>query len=133
MALKKHFELDFSDFNVKHSKSTQRIIRYAKIGVREAAQEWKHDADNVPPRTPHLTGFLRGSGVVSNIKATASEICAEVTYSAPYAKKWHEWEGPVNWSEEGVGPKYLESKIFTFGKKYVAIIADAIRKGARGG
>lgn len=125
--------MDFSNFNKKFKDIVQRAVpESTRIGLREAAQEWKLDADNVPPRTPHKEGFLRGSGKVSKAEIKGEEISAAVSYDKPYAKRWHEAEpGTVRWSEPGVGPKYLESKAVMFMKKYMAIIATVIRRRAK--
>lgn len=129
---KSGFDLDFKDFDKKFSKIVKDTIPgLAGKGLRQAGQEWKLDADNIAPRTPHLEGFLRGSGKVSDVKVGSSEISISVSYDKPYAARWHEAEpGTVKWSEPGVGPKYLESKAVRFKNKYMQIIADIIRRGA---
>lgn len=127
---KSGFTMDFTDFNKKSNRIIEHTIPDAtRRGVREAAQEWKLDADNVPPRTPHKEGHLRASGRVSKAEVRGQEITAEVSYDAPYARRWHEVEpGTIKWSEPGVGPKYLESKAVRFAKKYLAIVAAVIRR-----
>jgi hypothetical protein len=63
----------------------------------------------------------------------AKEIIAKIIFRMPYAAKWHEaidkdWaEGGIKWSESGVGPKYLESKLAMFKQKYYGIVAAAVR------
>lgn len=128
-----NFTMDFTDFDRKFTKIVKDAVPGdARDGVREAAQEWKLDADNVPPRTPHLEGGLRASGKVSEAEIKGEEISASVSYDMPYARRWHEVEpGTINWSESGVGPKYLESKAVMFMKKYMSIIAEVIRRRAR--
>ena len=127
------FSMDFSDFDKKSSKIIKQTIpKSAADGLRQAGQEWKLDADNVPPRTPHKEGFLRGSGKVSKAKVTGQAIEVEVSYDKPYAARWHEAEsGTIKWSEPGVGPKYLESKAVRFMKKYMAIVAIVIRRSTK--
>lgn len=128
-----NFTMDFTDFDKKFTK----IVKYAvpgdaRDGVREACQEWKLDADNVAPRTPHKEGGLRASGKVNKAEIVGKSIEGSVSYDTPYAKRWHEVEpGTINWSESGVGPKYLESKAVMFMKKYMAIIAEVIRRRAK--
>lgn len=99
-------------------------------GLREAIQELKNDADNVRPRTPHLHGDLRGEYTISRVKLTKGRISSiTLVFEMPYAERWHEAVGlSINWSESGVGPKYLESKMSRFGKKYIAIIGADIDK-----
>jgi len=143
--MKTEFILDFSDFNKKFAN----IIKHAtpestKIGIREALQALKLDADNIPPRTPHKEGHLRGSGKVKKIKILKKEIYGKiiyggkgitdkgVAYDVRYARRWHEAEpGTVKWSEKDVGPKFLESKMIKFKNKYMKIVAEIIRRRAK--
>jgi hypothetical protein len=63
----------------------------------------------------------------------AKDIIAKLVFRMPYAAKWHEaidkaWEeGGIKWSESGVGPKYCESKMMYFAKKYIGIVASAVK------
>lgn len=138
--MKTEFTLDFSDFNKKFADIVQRAApESTKIGVREALQELKLDTDNIPPRTPHKEGHLRGSGKVHEVKIMGKEIFGDLTFGGtgvgfdvPYARRWHEAEpGTVVWSETGVGPKFLESKMVRFKNKYMKIIAEVIRRRAK--
>jgi len=131
--MKTEFTLDFRDFNKKFTDIIQRAApKSVQIGLREAGQELKLDADNIPPRTPHKEGFLRGSGKVSEINIIGKSAEVTVSYDKPYARRWHEAEpGTVKWSEPDVGPKYLESKMVRFKNKYMEIIAAIIRKRAK--
>lgn len=132
------FSMDFTDFDKKFKQYCSTMPDHAGDGLRQAGQEWKLDADNVPPRTPHLEGHLRGTGQVSKATVSKEKIEVEVSYGkpspseqggAPYAARWHEAEpGTVKWSEPGVGSKFLESKMVKFAKKYVAIVAEIIRR-----
>ena len=131
--MKTEFTLDFRDFNKKFTDIIQRAApKSVQIGLREAGQELKLDADNIPPRTPHKEGFLRGSGKVSEINIIGKSAEVTVSYDKPYARRWHEAEpGTVKWSEPDVGPKYLESKMVRFKNKYMDIVAAVIRKRAK--
>ena len=131
--MSREFSVNFNDFNRKFFNIVKNAIPGdAADGLREAGQEWKIDADTVPPKTPHLEGGLRGSGKVSKAEIKGKSINVKVSYDTPYAKKWHEAEpGTINWSETGVGPKYLESKAVMFMKKYMAIVSEVIRRRAR--
>lgn len=69
----------------------------------------------------------------------ALNIIAQLIFRMPYAAKWHEaidkeWaEGGILWSESGAGPKYCESKMMMFAKKYMGMIASAVKAAAEGG
>jgi len=88
--MKTEFTLDFRDFNKKFTDIIQRAApKSVQIGLREAGQELKLDADNIPPRTPHKEGFLRGSGKVSEINIIGKSAEVTVSYDKPYARRWH--------------------------------------------
>lgn len=123
------FSLDLKVFNLGIIKAEKVTDDAAKKGLRAGGEEWKLDADNIPPRTPHLEGFLRGAGKVSRVLIEMGYLLITVSYDMPYAARWHEAEpGTVVWSEPGVGPKYLESKAARFMNKYIGIVSEFIRK-----
>lgn len=123
---------DWTKFNQGMIRAENRIEVGTDDGLREAIQELKNDADNVRPRTPHLHGDLRGEYTISRVKLTKGRISSiTLVFEMPYAERWHEAVGlGIVWSEasEGVGPKYLESKMARYGKKYIAIIGADINK-----
>ena len=129
------YTLDFTDFDRKFESIVKaQVPDHAEHGVRLALDVLKDDADEKPPRTPHKEGHLKGSGRVVNVLNIPGEISGELRYGGvefkvPYAHRWHEAEpGTVVWSEPDVGPKYLESKLVRFMRKYIDIIAEAIRR-----
>lgn len=148
------FEIDFSSFNEKFFKYALETVPAAvEKGMFEALSELKNDADSVQPKTPHLEGNLRGDysfileGITqSTIKEVGSkhkggskpaerfgakDIIAKLVFRMPYAAKWHEAvKKKVNWSEAGVGPKFLELKLAMFKKKYFGLIAQRIKEAA---
>jgi len=151
------FSLDFKEFNKKFLEYALKTApAAAEQGLFEAISELKNDADNVKPKTPHLEGNLRGdytlilegitqSKVVEKSggkgkdhakggagkpaeRFGAKDIITKLIFRMPYAAKWHEAiNKKVNWSEGGVGPKYLESKMMMFMKKYMGMVADRVR------
>lgn len=145
------FEMDFSDFDKKFTEYALRVApKAAEQGIFEALSLHKLDCDTVVPKTPHLEGNLRSDctmilegitegkvveigdkhkGNVSPTKsADGKSIVAKLVFRMPYAAKWHEAVNKkVNWSEDGVGAKYAERKLMMFMKKYVGIVADAIK------
>lgn len=150
------FSLDFSAFNKAFlGYALKTAPAAAEKGMFEAISELKNDADNVTPKTPHLEGNLRGDytfilegitqskvseksgGKGKNHHAGgggaaerfgAKDIICKVVFRQPYAAKWHEAVNKkVNWSEGGVGPKYVETKLSMFNKKYMKIVASAIK------
>jgi len=148
------FELDFSSFNRAFFEYALKIApAAAEKGMWEALRALKADCDNVIPKTPLLEGNLRGDhtlilegitqskveeksggmgkdhkrGGASAIQHIA-EIIAKLIFRMPYAAKHHEAVNrKINWSEEGVGPKYVETKLMAFGKRYFGMVASAVK------
>lgn len=123
--------------------------KVAEFALWEAAAALKKDADEIPPKTPHLHGNLRGDSI-RGVKAKGQGktekdwwpkvekedlgmmvLAILVTYCAPYAARWHEATEDINWSEDGVGSKWLEAKIARedLRNKYYALIAQRIKEG----
>jgi len=148
------FEVDFSEFNEKFMEYALKTVPEAvEKGMFEALSELKNDADNITPKTPHLEGNLRGdySFILEGITQSrilevgskhkggskpaerfgAKDIIAKLVFRMAYAAKWHEAvKKKVNWSEAGVGPKFLEMKLMMFGKKYFGLVAQRVREAA---
>lgn len=134
-------DLDFSKFKLDKvlKKASGKSL---EKGLFNAGNEAIRDADNIPPKTPHREGHLKATGRVKDLKVSKNETEVTVSYGepsnkgglgqggAPYAARWHEVEpGTVNFTEPGAGPKYLESKLIRYAKKYMAIIAESIKRG----
>lgn len=146
------FTMDFAKFNEAFLRHTlETCPQAAERGMFEALSELKNDADSITPKTPHLEGNLRGDytmilegitqskvqevgskhkgGVAPSERHGAKDIVAKLVFRMPYAAKWHEAVNrKVNWSEPGVGPKFLEIKLSMFQKKYMEIVASAVRE-----
>lgn len=114
------FQNKMKSFEKKHPKIIERILL-------KTADQVKIDADEIEPKTPHLEGQLRGNYQIKAL--TAYRIM--IWFLMPYAARWHEaiddidpiTGGKINWSETGVGPKYLEKKLLTLGAKYGELMA----------
>jgi hypothetical protein len=143
------FTLDLGEFLNRLKLADKIALDAAKKGLWEGAAALKKDADEIVPMTPHLHGNLRGNARRSVKAKGPSKINKEwwpktqdenlgpakfsvlVTYCAPYAERWHEAvDEAINWSETGVGPKYLEAKMARkdLRDKYYKIIADRIKE-----
>lgn len=134
-------ELDFSKFKLEKVMKKKSGPLLEK-GLFNAGNETIRDADNEQPKTPHKEGHLKATGQVKDLKISKDKTSVTVSYGvaskkgglgqggAPYAARWHEVEpGTVKFTEPGAGPKYLESKLVRHAKKYMAIIAESIRRG----
>ncbi len=146
------FTLDFTDFDKKFLEyAVKTAPAAAEKGMFEALAALKNDCDNLAPRTPHLHGDLRGDftfilqgitqskvedhgskgggGGAPAERFGADSIIAQLIFRMPYAAKWHEAvDRIVHWSEQGVGPKYCESKMASFFMKYIGLVAKRIQE-----
>lgn len=151
MSDRSNFSLDLTEFDKRLLQMSAKADAIVKRALWEGAAALKKDADELSPRTPHLHGNLRGD-TVRGVKAKGSskvdkdiwpkitredlgkgKLAVLVTYCAPYAARWHETDEAINWSEAGVGPKYLEAKMARqdLRDKYYRIIAEALKEGLR--
>ena len=110
---------------LKYPKATER-------GIQVALKQLKEDADDIPPKTPHKEGVLKGSAVIkSKIKAKAIE--GTLTYEMPYAPYQHagmRFDGSrkvLNYSEAGSGAGFLSKKLVRYYNKYIGLIVKSVR------
>ena len=125
------------------------------LGMDQSAKQCLDKAINGDPAIPHKEGILQGSGGAyvggqivargngpqehaapeeSGLRVQGDMIVGEVAFNSPYAAYQHEGHRqdgsrPVrHYSEEGVGPKFLEIAMKQHAEGYFAIIADEVRK-----
>lgn len=116
--------LDMRDFNEKFRKMTEVTTPEAmRKGIFAAVSDIKLDADEVAPRTPVKEGHLKGSWMSEITYKSANEFSVLCGFNIEYAIFVHEMVKRHDWTEPGSGPKFLESKLFMFGNKYLEIIA----------
>ena len=114
------FKLDAGDFLKKTGDLLQKLPPMGDRALLKLGDKVRRDANNIEPRTPHLEGQLRSVVVIEILE----QGIAVVWFQMPYAAKWHEATNPEpNWSEAGVGPKYLESKLVRFKDDYAKFLA----------
>ena len=80
------------------------------------------DAIMEEPRAPHKTGNLWRSQKILVPRVTAALIELEFGFNANYAAYVHEMPADNNWTLEGSGPKFLESKLSKHAAKYYGLI-----------
>jgi hypothetical protein len=130
------FKLDFADFDKKFLEFAIREVPGAtQKGLYAAIERLHKDANQEAPKTPHREGHLRDD-VAFDLKTQGDSIISELTFKMPYAARWHEAEGDIDpvtgshitWSEkaDGVGPKYVETKLIRNMKRYIGIVTDFI-------
>ena len=134
--------MDISQFLKGMDLLQELTFAQAKEGLRAAGDKLLEDVKNQEPRPPHDDGHLDRScrldlsgldqGLVISVAVGAG---GTAVFNVPYAHRWHEAENDIdqvtgrhiNWSEGGVGPKYIETKIVRNGMQYMEIGANAIR------
>ena len=149
MSNRSGFSIDMTEFDKRLLLANVRVNKIVKFALWEAGAALKKDSNELEPMAPHLHGNLRGNASAgpkakgkSNVKKEYWPKMQEetlgymvyailVTYCAPYAERWHEAVGQnINWSESGVGPKYIEAKIARqdLRDKYYGLIAKRIKE-----
>ncbi len=129
--------LDFSKFNRNLKRLTEvEFPEYIEKGEFEAANELLNDSITKPPQAPKDMGDLWGSRIVKKAKRTKSSISTMAGFNIKYAKKHHEAQpGTYNYTTtKGAGqpgPKFMLSKMAQYGRKYIGIVAEVIRRKGR--
>lgn len=131
------FFLDWSEVQKSMERMTQNVIpAVSRKALFAVAAELLQDADRVPPKTPKKEGHLKGSKKIEISIAELGKIAVLAGFNISYASFVHEkvpreeyGEKKISWTEPGSGPKYLESKLLMFKKKYFDMLGEAIRRG----
>lgn len=149
------FSLDSSAFEAGMLRVIQRAMPEAvRRALSEAAGQCLNDAINKNPKVPLRQGTLRGSGtwhvngklqgIAPNIGGEptpmteptgetigSSEFLATIGFNTPYAAHLHEHpEFEFKQTDPTTGGKYLESKLVTYGRDYVRIVAEKLRNAS---
>lgn len=126
--------MDFSKFAKSFEDLTKvRMLKSAKVGEFEAANEVLSDSITKPPQTPKKTGDLWGARKVEAVKEKKGDISIVFGFNIFYATKQHEAEpGTYKYTKtKGAtfpGPKFMQSKMLIYRRKYMGIVAEAIRR-----
>ena len=143
---------DASDFTKKFKDIVRNAIpERVEIGIGRAALQLLNDNVMEVPTVPIKEGWLRGSGSVfvqnkliaestfgksgkANMDHSESigprEYVGVVGFNTPYAARLHEGI-TFHFTEPSSGPKYMESKLMRNKARYMEIIANAIKEGAK--
>ena len=131
--------LDFSEFNRNLKRLTDvEFPEYIEKGLFKAMNELLNDSITKPPQAPKLVGDLWGSrtgafpGTKLEVKMTKDSMSIKGGFHMKYAARHHEVApGTFNYTtDKGAsqpGPKFMQSKMSQYGKKYIGIIADVIK------
>ena len=133
--------LDWSDFDKKFYNLVNKAIPDdAKKGLVDGMNELLSDSIELPPQAPKEIGDLWGSpaGTVKVVEAKGKILGVQGGFNSKYAAYQHEGERKdrthkvekytTDKGASSPGPKFMESKMVQFGKKYMEIVADSIRR-----
>lgn len=130
--------LDSSEFDKKFYELVQRAIpEDARKGLYEAMNEVLRDSIELPPQAPKEIGDLWGSTADTvKVETKGKEIIVSGGFNIKYAHRHHEVEpGTYDYTvDKGAtqpGPKFMQSKMVRYAKKYMEIVASAIRRRGR--
>jgi len=132
------FYLDFSDFDKNfYQLATNAIPNDARKGLYNAMNELLEDSVTKPPQAPKEFGDLWASkGGTVEVETKGKELSVSGGFNIKYAHRQHEAEpGTYKYTrDKGAsqpGPKFMQSKMAMFFKKYMEIVAETIRRRAK--
>jgi len=130
--------MDSKGFDKAFKDLTQvLLLKGAKDGEFEAANEVLNDSITKPPQAPFKKGDLWGSRKVEAVKESSGDISIEFGFNIKYAMKQHEAApGTYKYTKDPKGkkgatqpgPKFMQSKMSQYKDKYIGIVADAMKR-----
>lgn len=101
-------------------------------GMDTAMQKFKADCLYKPPMVPRDKNRLAESHEVLPTKKVGNEIVGTLEVSTPYAASLHEgisrWGTPYKFKMPGTGAKWVQSKLLSYGQKYIDIAIGVVRR-----
>ena len=130
--------LDSSDFDKKFEELVKNAIPGdARKGLFNAMNELLSDSITKPPQAPKEIGDLWGSVADTvSVETKHKILSAKGGFNIVYARKHHEvppgtYEYTTDKGARQPGPKFMLTKMVQFGKKYMGIVAETIRRRGR--
>ena len=138
MMAKTGFFLETADFDKKFKALVNSVSHdVAAQGLFSAAHALLNAADDEIPQVPQKTGDLRASRLVQKPEISGDKVSVTAGFNSPYAAYQHEGERKdgshkvehyTTTMVPGPGPKFLEKKMAGNADKFMAIVADYIRR-----
>lgn len=138
MANKTGFYVETADFDKKLKELVHSVSHdVAAQGLFSAANALLNAADDEIPQVPWKTGDLRASRQVKKPVISGDRVSVSCGYNSPYAAYQHEGQRKdgshkvKNYTKTmvpGPGPKFLEKKMAGNPQRFMAIVADHIRR-----
>lgn len=130
--------LDTSDFDKKFGNLVKNAIPDdARKGLADAMNELLSDSITKPPQAPKDIGDLWGS-TADTVKVEKKHkiLTASGGFNIKYAHRHHEvppgtFEYTTDKGASQPGPKFMQSKMAQYGRKYMEIVAETIRRRGR--
>jgi len=130
--------LDTSDFDKKFDDLVKKAVPgAANKGMINAMNELLSDSITKPPQAPKEIGDLWGS-TANTVKLTVKYKILSVLggFNIRYAHRHHEvppgtFEYTTDKGARQPGPKFMQSKMAQYGRKYMGIVANTIRRKGR--
>jgi len=130
--------LDFSDFD----KEFYQIVKNAvpddvRKGLYNAMNELLSDSITKPPQAPKDIGDLWASTADTvKVETIGKLLSVSGGFNIKYAHRHHEAEpGAFKYTKDKgatqPGPKFMQSKMAQFFKRYIEIVAETIRRGGK--
>ena len=117
------YTLDIKEFEERFNDLIKKSIDIDVVkGYRAVGNAIINASNKEIPKSPHRSGDLRASG---KVEVEVDGIA--FGFNVPYAAKWHETTDTINWSERGVGPKYMSKKMYGSGDKWLEIFGEFLK------
>lgn len=129
--LKTGFTVDAQDFYKKFLDVTQKQIpKLVERALYYAGQLLMRDAKMSQPFLPHKWGGLWRSEDIKQAVQKSGAWILECGFNIEYAARLHEAPDGWNWTLEGSGPKFLETKMAMNRNVYMAAVALVLKTGS---
>lgn len=129
---KETFTMDFKIFEASLVAWANEHYTEAKEGLASAFWNMIDDARWKPPQAPFQLGDLHASAEIDDIIIGHSYIQVSGGFNIEYAAKQHEqetsYEKPTTSVVKNPGPKFLETKMAEFGKDYIEIVVERMKR-----
>lgn len=130
--------LDTSEFDREFEQLVKNAIPDdARKGLFNAMSELLSDSITKPPQAPKEMGDLWGAiADTVSVETKRKILTAKGGFNIVYARRHHEvppgtFEYTTDKGASQPGPKFMQSKMAQFGKKYMGIVAETIRRRGR--
>ena len=128
---KSSFTLDPSNYIHGFKEIAKEMPEHGAKGMKFAAGLMIADAIEKEPRAPHDKGIMWRAQTIQDPVPVTDGFEVLAGFNVEYAAAQHEAPDGWNYTMDGSGPKFIESKMLKYAKKYLQAAADYIKRQGR--